>query len=257
MTTRIYPLVVRDVFATFAYFVVDEETRHGVLVDPGAQAEILLREIRQHGWKIDAVLLTHGHFDHFGAARELREKLSVPVMAHEQAERYLMDPYLNLSAAHHRAMTLENALPVSDGESICFGINEACTRLGESGVRALLGENDVCLDESSACPDGNGERLNSDHTHDIDCGTSLRVLHVPGHTNDSCAFYCERAGVALVGDVLYDDGPGLTVFPTGNASLLRESITSELLSLPPETLLLSGHSQPMTVEKLKGRMRNL
>ena len=79
---------------------------------------------------------------------------------------------------------------------------------------------------------------------------TLEVLHAPGHTDDSCAFWCEEGGFALVGDTVYEGGPGLTVFPTGDERRLYESIRKKLLPLPPSTVLLSGHSRPMTVEQL-------
>ena len=84
---------------------------------------------------------------------------------------------------------------------------------------------------------------------------ALEVLHVPGHTDDSCAFWCEQGGFALVGDAVYEGGPGLTVFPTGDGPRLRESIRKSILALLPDTMLLSGHSRPMTVAMLAASMR--
>lgn len=84
---------------------------------------------------------------------------------------------------------------------------------------------------------------------------ALEVLHVPGHTDDSCAFWCEQGGFALVGDAVYEGSPGLTVFPTGDGPRLRESIRKSILALLPDTMLLSGHSRPMTVAMLAASMR--
>ena len=78
----------------------------------------------------------------------------------------------------------------------------------------------------------------------------LQVLHVPGHTMDSVAYYDAAGDYALVGDTVYEGGPGLTVFPTGNAAQLAASIRGKLLALPPDTVLLSGHSRPITVAQL-------
>ena len=58
---------VQGVFETNCYFYVDDETRHGFLIDPGAQADALLRIIDERGFTIEKILLTHGHFDHIGA----------------------------------------------------------------------------------------------------------------------------------------------------------------------------------------------
>ena len=205
MAVEIHSLLARGAFATYGYFVIDGDTGRGVLVDPGAQPQLFLDAVRGCCWQIEAILLTHGHFDHMGAASALRDELDAPVMAHELADRYLLNPQLNLSAEYGRNVTVGDTLKFADGDRIPVS------------------------DRSAA----------------------LEVLHVPGHTDDSCAFYCEEAHVALVGDTVYEGGPGLTVFPTGNAARLRRSIEEKLLALPPGTVLLSGHSRPMTVSSLR------
>lgn len=204
MSVEVYPLLARGVFATYGYFVIDSDTWHGTLVDPGAQPELFASAARERGWVIDAILLTHGHFDHMGAAGVLRDAWGVQIMAHELAGRYLLDPLLNLSAGHGCALTLSGASAFVDGDRISIGGSP----------------------------------------------NTLEVLHAPGHTDDSCAFWCEEGGFALVGDTVYEGGPGLTVFPTGDERRLYESIRKKLLPLPPSTVLLSGHSRPMTVEQL-------
>lgn len=205
MAAQVYPLLARDVFATYGYFIVDEKTGRGFLIDPGAQPRLFLQAIRQHSWDIETILLTHGHFDHTGAVNALRDELGIPVYAHEQAGRYLTDVQLNLSAGHGRNVTV-------------------------AGTRAFV----------------DGDRIATS-----DGSIALDVLHMPGHTDDSCAFYSKALGVALVGDTVYEGGPGLTVFPTGNPGALHTSIQNKLLALPNDTLLLSGHSRPMTVEQLR------
>ena len=209
MGAEVYPLLARGVFATYGYFVVDGGTGHGVLVDPGAQADLFMRVAAERCWEVEAILLTHGHFDHFGAAGELRAAWGVPVCAHELSHDYLSDPALNLSSAYGSAMRLEGAETLRDGDVVAPG----------------------------TCP-----------------SVTLEVVHVPGHTRDSCAFYSAGTGVAFVGDTVYEGGPGLTVFPTGDEGALVSSIRGRLLALPDDTLLLSGHSRPMKVGDLRARV---
>ena len=64
-------VVVRDVFETNAYFAIDEATGSGFLIDPGAEAARLYGIVRDRGWCIERILLTHGHFDHTAAAEAL------------------------------------------------------------------------------------------------------------------------------------------------------------------------------------------
>ena len=73
---------VRGYFEENCYFFIDDATRHGFVIDPGAQAHKLLELIDQNGWTIEKILLTHGHFDHFGAAAALKKALGTPICAH-------------------------------------------------------------------------------------------------------------------------------------------------------------------------------
>ena len=70
---------VKGYYAENGVFYIDEVSRHGCVSDPGAEGQRLLSLIRREGWGIEAILLTHGHFDHTGAVNELRETLGSPV----------------------------------------------------------------------------------------------------------------------------------------------------------------------------------
>ncbi|MFC4454351.1 MBL fold metallo-hydrolase [Deinococcus sonorensis] len=59
-----------------------DEGGQGFLIDPGDDAERLLAWVREHGVQVQAILLTHAHFDHIGAVQPLREQLQVPVYLH-------------------------------------------------------------------------------------------------------------------------------------------------------------------------------
>ena len=53
-----------------------------VVIDPGYEPEIVLAETAQRGLTIEAILLTHGHFDHVGGVRFLAERLNCPIYIH-------------------------------------------------------------------------------------------------------------------------------------------------------------------------------
>ena len=76
---------------------------------------------------------------------------------------------------------------------------------------------------------------------------SLEVRYTPGHTTDSCIFYSARDGVAFVGDTIFCASVGRTDFPGGDERTLWDSIVREVFSLPPETVLYSGHTEETTV----------
>ncbi len=80
-----------------AYIYYDENTKDGVVVDPGGEGETLLGFIRENGLQIAAILLTHGHFDHIMAVKDLKNALQVPVAAHKDEVEILSDPAINFS----------------------------------------------------------------------------------------------------------------------------------------------------------------
>jgi len=81
----------------------------------------------------------------------------------------------------------------------------------------------------------------------------LEVRHAPGHTPGHVIFYCAAAAVAFCGDVIFQMGIGRTDLPGGDYETLIHSIQTQILTLPDETRLLSGHG-PETTVGLERRM---
>lgn len=80
---------------------------------------------------------------------------------------------------------------------------------------------------------------------DLDAGgTELKVLHSPGHSPGSVAFFHPETGALFSGDVIFQDGMGRTDFPEGDPEALKASIR-RLSDLNAE-FLLSGHGDLIT-----------
>lgn len=199
-------LQVQGVFSENTYFYIDSHSKSGFLIDPGAQAGLIYDTIVRNGWTIEKILLTHGHFDHLGAAELLRENLVAPIYVYPSDSRYLTDPYLNFSADSGRPITVPHYEELNDGEVIRLKANS---------------------------------------------GFYLKVIHTPGHTPGSVTYWSPEEKAAFVGDLLYQHGPGLTNFPGGNRRELEASIINKIFTLPGDTMLLSGHSSPITVAEEK------
>ena len=71
------------------------------------------------------------------------------------------------------------------------------------------------------------------------------VRHVPGHSPGSVAFVGD--GMAFVGDALFAGSVGRVDLPGGDGAALLESITDQLLTLPDETVVYSGHGPATTI----------
>ena len=68
---------------TNCYLVADESGVCAV-IDPGDEPEKILAYAREHGLRLCAVLLTHGHFDHVGGVRAIAQATACPVWMHEK-----------------------------------------------------------------------------------------------------------------------------------------------------------------------------
>ncbi|NDC41675.1 MAG: MBL fold metallo-hydrolase [Chitinophagia bacterium] len=75
----------------------------------------------------------------------------------------------------------------------------------------------------------------------------VEVRFVPGHSPGSICFYYAPGNWVISGDALFAGSIGRTDLPGGNHSTLVHSIKTQLLTLPNETRVLSGHGRPTTI----------
>jgi hydroxyacylglutathione hydrolase len=78
-------------------------------------------------------------------------------------------------------------------------------------------------------------------------GLDVEVRHVPGHCPGNVLFYLATAGVALVGDALFNGSIGRTDLPGGDFAQLEAAIKAQIYTLPAETLVLPGHGPKTSV----------
>ncbi|MFG1872925.1 MBL fold metallo-hydrolase [Micromonospora arborensis] len=78
-------------------------------------------------------------------------------------------------------------------------------------------------------------------------GTTLRVLHTPGHSPGACSFHAPDLGVVFTGDTLFAGGPGATGRSYSDFDTIVRSIQTRLLTLPGETVVHTGHGDDTTI----------
>lgn len=78
-------------------------------------------------------------------------------------------------------------------------------------------------------------------------GTTLTVLHTPGHAPGACCFYAQTLGAVFSGDTLFAGGPGATGRSFSSFATIVESIRTRLLDLPADTIVHTGHGGDTTV----------
>ena len=105
------------------YFYIDSKTSHGFLIDPGYEGEKLLEMIKENKWVIEAILITHGHFDHIGEVNHLKSYLNCDVYAGEKAQIYFRNIEYNLSYMTGHEITIIDYSPVREGEKIALKAN--------------------------------------------------------------------------------------------------------------------------------------
>lgn len=75
----------------------------------------------------------------------------------------------------------------------------------------------------------------------------IEVRHTPGHTPGHVVFYCSEEKVVFCGDLIFRMSVGRTDLPGGDFDTLINSIQTQILTLPDDTRLLSGHGPETTV----------
>jgi glyoxylase-like metal-dependent hydrolase (beta-lactamase superfamily II) len=78
-------------------------------------------------------------------------------------------------------------------------------------------------------------------------GVRLETRHTPGHAPGACCFYSEELGVVFTGDTLFAGGPGATGRSFSDFPTIIDSIRDQLLTLPPDTVVHTGHGHDTTV----------
>ena len=85
------------------------------------------------------------------------------------------------------------------------------------------------------------------HIEDEVGGLRLRSLYTPGHAPGHLAFYAESERLVLSGDALFAGGVGRTDLIGGDMAVLMRSINERIMTLPDETMVLSGHGPETTI----------
>lgn len=103
---------------TNCYLVMNDETKALVIIDPAADAAAIIGKIEELSGKPEAILLTHGHFDHVLAAGDLKERYGIPIIGGIHERLIFEDPKNNLTAANGEPLVIHPDRFVSQDEKI-------------------------------------------------------------------------------------------------------------------------------------------
>jgi hydroxyacylglutathione hydrolase len=213
------------VFAANCYVVAPGPGEECVIIDPGQDTEAGIEDIlTTHRLKPAAVLLTHGHLDHVWSVAPVCGAKDIPAYIHPADRVLLSDP--------------AKGFPLGPGQQLYGGLK-------------FSEPEDV-------------KELADGMTLDL-VGLSMVVDHAPGHTGGSVVFRLPSAeqgpaggntaagstepevGVMFSGDLLFAGSIGRTDLPGGDHQAILRSLARVCLTLPDETIVLSGHGPRTTI----------
>lgn len=100
----------------------DDVTKVGAVIDPGGDLDFIQQAIGELGVKIEKIVLTHGHIDHAGGAKQLSETLGVSIEGPHAADRFLLDNLARQGAAY--GIPAEPVTPgrfLEEGDEVTIG----------------------------------------------------------------------------------------------------------------------------------------
>ncbi|MEU0272217.1 MBL fold metallo-hydrolase [Streptomyces sp. NPDC006307] len=158
-----------------------------IVIDAAHDADAILTAL--DGRTLRAVVCTHAHDDHIGAAPALAAATGAPVLLHPD----------DLPLWKRTHPDLEPEAELRDGQVLTVA------------------------------------------------GTDLTVLHTPGHAPGAVCLYAPGLGTVFTGDTLFAGGPGATGRSFSHFPTIIESIRGRLLTLPPGTVVRTGHGEQTTI----------
>ena len=223
-------------FAANCYIVAPAPGEECVIIDPGQDAQPGIEEVlAEHRLRPAAVLLTHGHIDHVWSVAPVCGAKGIPAYIHPDDRALLSDP--------------AKGFPLGAGQQLFGGLEftepDDVKELADGMTLSLI-------------------------------GLEIVVNHAPGHTEGSVAFRlpldppdsaqgkskigtAETAdaaaasdghrpgGILFSGDLLFAGSIGRTDLPGGDYPTILRSLARVCLTLPDETVVLSGHGPQTTI----------
>lgn len=105
----------------------DDESKKGVVVDPGGDIPSVLQVIKENGIHVEAIWLTHGHIDHAGGAMDLKDALGVDIIGPHADDKPLLDGLEEQAQMFGLTDAVRNVQPdrwLVEGETLSFDGHE-------------------------------------------------------------------------------------------------------------------------------------
>ncbi|MBC8384736.1 MAG: MBL fold metallo-hydrolase [Candidatus Cloacimonetes bacterium] len=118
-------LNVLPIYGTNTYLVWDEDSKEAIMIDPAAPDKILVREIQNNDLSLSCIINTHGHGDHIGGNKLMKESFNTNLCIHRADAEMLTSPHLNFSSSiGYNLVSPKADIILKDGATIKFGNKE-------------------------------------------------------------------------------------------------------------------------------------
>jgi glyoxylase-like metal-dependent hydrolase (beta-lactamase superfamily II) len=125
-------------------------------------------------------------------------------------------------------------------------IDAAPALSARTGAPVLLHPDDLMLWKQKHPAKGPDGELSDGQVITV-AGTGLTVLHTPGHSPGAVCLHAPDLGTVFSGDTLFNGGPGATGRSFSDFPTIIDSIRERLLTLPPDTVVRTGHGDSTTI----------
>ena len=195
------------------------------VIDPGMDAMESLRQVvSEANLTPQAVLITHGHFDHMWNAQDVAAEFGCPVWIHPADRHLLSDPMAAISGESAAMLRAQ------------FGLSDDVEFVEPADVRDAVDGAEIEVD-----------------------GVKFIVDHVPGHTPGTVFYRMDWTGpepvsqVMFSGDFLFNGSIGRTDLTGGDHGQMQDSLRNRILPLPDDIVVLPGHGAQTSI----GRERQI
>ena len=221
-------------FAANCYVIAPAAGEQCVIIDPGQDAEPGIEEIlAAHRIKPAAVLLTHGHIDHVWSVAPVCGAAGIPAYIHPADRVLLSDP--------------ARGFPLGIGQELFGGLKftepDDVKELADGMTMSLVGL-EIIVNHAPGHTEGSVTFRLPPGDPDAAAGEPITVQ---GRSRTGRAGPADKDGVLFSGDLLFAGSIGRTDLPGGDYQTILRSLARVCLTLPDETLVLSGHGPATTI----------
>jgi glyoxylase-like metal-dependent hydrolase (beta-lactamase superfamily II) len=231
-------------FAANCYIVAPAPGEECVIIDPGQDAQPGIEEVlAEHRLRPAAVLLTHGHIDHVWSVAPVCRAKGIPAYIHPDDRALLSDP--------------AKGFPLGAGQQLFGGLEftepDDVKELADGMTLSLVGL-EIVVNHAPGHTEGSvAFRMPLDPPNSAQGQSKTGAAETPGEAEGQSAAEAPHApasdpgGILFSGDLLFAGSIGRTDLPGGDYPTILRSLARVCLTLPDETVVLSGHGPQTTI----------